>query len=79
MRGAFRGEICGEGFRVGDAGEVGAFEDVLVVGFAGEKERGGFRVDGGLKSRMLAGKKRGSREDRDECRGMTYCLQEGGV
>ena len=47
--GALRGEVGGEGFGVGDAGEVGALEDVLVVGLAGEEEGGGFGVDGGCR------------------------------
>lgn len=54
MGGAFRGEVGGKGFGVGDAGEVGAFEDVLVVGFAGEEEGGGFGVDGGLKRTTIS-------------------------
>ena len=33
--GAFGGQIRRQGFRIGDAGEVGTFEDVLVVGFRG--------------------------------------------
>ncbi len=44
--GALGGEVGGEGFGVGDAGEVGAFEDVLVVGFRGQEEGRGFGVYG---------------------------------
>ena len=44
---AFGGEVCGEGFRVGDAGEVRAFEDVLVVGFGCEEKGRGFCGDDG--------------------------------
>ena len=35
---AFGGQAVGEGIRVGDAGEVVAFEQVLVVGFGREEE-----------------------------------------
>jgi len=44
--GAFGSEVGGEGFGVGDAGEMGAFEDVLVVGFRGQEECGRFEVYG---------------------------------
>lgn len=54
VRGAFRSQVGGEGFWVRDAGEVGAFEDVLVVGFGGEEEGRGFGTDGCYtKCRML--------------------------
>lgn len=46
MRGAFGSQVGGEGLGVGDAGEVGAFEDVLVVGFGGEEEGGSFGTAG---------------------------------
>ena len=45
--GAFGREIGRESFGVGDAGEVGALEDVLVVGFGGEEEGGGLGGEGG--------------------------------
>ena len=41
MGGAFGGQVCGEFRWIRDAGEMCAFEDVLVVGFGGEEERGG--------------------------------------
>lgn len=63
MGGPFRREIRGEGFGVRDAGEVGAFEDVLVVGFAGEEEGGGFGIDGGCQRR------KGSVGARVRCKG----------
>ncbi len=50
VRGAFRGKVRGEGFGIGDAGEVGAFENILVVGFGGEEEGGGFGGDDGYKA-----------------------------
>ena len=44
---AFGAEVGGEGLGVGDAREVGAFEDVLVVGLGGEEEGRGFGADDG--------------------------------
>ena len=45
MGGAFGGEVGGKGFGIGDAGKVGAFKNVLVIGFGGKEKGGGFRVD----------------------------------
>jgi len=45
VRGAFGGEIRRQCFGIGNAGEVCAFKDVLVVGFGGEKKGRGFGVD----------------------------------
>ena len=38
VRGALAGEVGAEFLRVGDAGEAGAVEEVLVVGFGGEEQ-----------------------------------------
>ena len=45
VRSAFGREVGGEGFGIGHAGEVGAFDDVLVVGFRGKEKRRRFGVD----------------------------------
>ena len=78
--GAFGRQVGGEGFGVGDAGEVGAFEDVLVIGFGGKEEGRGLGCEGGClwiallvdssEVGFLLGGERGGR---------TYCLRATAV